>query len=854
MKSLKKSIFISLIFLFLFSFITLLFIPITHAATNTTILSQNRTLQPVQGSWYYDERNCFIDFERYLEGSTPNLTSGGTIDETDITGVYKYGSNLYADMMPSTIPEIETLQNLTHINEYSYNTGFNNSNASWENITILNNNSIMLNTSGHFNGAPNSTDIVGSLPAEFTNLNGITETSLNISDDTLFNTGKYHLNVLNCTDDTVNYAEVEYNFNNPFNDGKIEFWLSRDDYTTYGVFVTFYDGASIPFALRFGFGGNKLQVLDSTGWHNIAKALHNEKIYNFEFWFDCGTDTFFMLIDNALWHANASFSTATSDIDRIVFAIDTPGVESLYIDGLAFENWDKSVEINDIYYENYYLENTTGYYLSDVVVFNSSTEVLNIDYDYTNMSINSTINLYVSDNNTGSFDNWMNYTDYIGNSTQYLKYMINFSGIFARNVSIFNNVSFFIQSAHLYQPFINEYDQILLFYPMKDPSLDESEFYYRFNISDGLEYLHGELELVFLHAFYPDFLDNASTGHEFFTILLNDESQFKFALQSCYNDTSLDATGNWSVWMNDDYQFIDSVDYHYHQDTTDSFKDFYFYTYSVIIEYWYNSKVSLRVSELTSLESAEYRFENTTDVFHNGTDSSITQADFYFGSNKTNGNAMMIGGIDSSRMAIDYQRNQILDIVTKNLTAYNIEEVISFQLPRASIYEDSFQITQLRLKSELEADTFISFICDAVIGGVDETFTNLDSYQVITSFTTDTEYVPLNIKYRCKNLNEFNNTIYLEITYFYIPHDPTFIELMISAIPGILILIIPSSVAYSKFKRTGFLFVLLLMTIITMAIGMIPIVVGLIMIAIIIVVFLKIMNVGGRGGNDEGEY
>jgi len=67
-------------------------------------------------------------------------------------------------------------------------------------------------------------------------------------------------------------------------------------------------------------------------------------------------------------------------------------------------------------------------------------------------------------------------------------------------------------------------------------------------------------------------------------------------------------------------------------------------------------------------------------------------------------------------------------------------------------------------------------------------------------------------------------------------------ELLMLAIPTTIMLIVPSAVAYTKFKKNGFLAMFFLMTLILTITQMIPSGIGLIMMIIEIIIFLKIMQ------------
>lgn len=99
-----------------------------------------------------------------------------------------------------------------------------------------------------------------------------------------------------------------------------------------------------------------------------------------------------------------------------------------------------SIALETFYNKSNYYE-SSGYYLSNVVNFNTSVNIVNISVGLTDL-VNTSINVSVSDNLTGSFDNWINYLIYNQSNVQFLKFRIDFTTLNESNSSIFHFICF----------------------------------------------------------------------------------------------------------------------------------------------------------------------------------------------------------------------------------------------------------------------------------------------------------------------------------------------------------------------------------------------------------------------------
>jgi len=366
------------------------------------------------------------------------------------------------------------------------------------------------------------------------------------------------------------------------------------------------------------------------------------------------------------------------------------------------------------------------------------------------------------------------------------------------------------------------------------------------NVENKGVYSQGVCEITFLHVLRY----SSEEAEDFrFTLYLNENRQFQLEFHSYYDEWEDEPDVNISIFDGSSFDFIYHNDYYYNAD-----EDFFFYPYHLVIDYTFNSIIRLNIYELTNLTSNLLIYSNNSlpcyidDVYSN-----IHRAQLEINSDSIYGSFSVITAIDSSREHNDYQKMQLLDIITKNVTAYNSEGGFSFALPQRNwITMQNYSVTSIHVKSALSNEEFISFQIDFT-GLILETFTGIDDYTELSSsvYNDNLEYIFVNVRYRCKNLNPFYNTIYLQFTFIYDPVEPTFITMILLALPTIFMLIIPSGAAYIKFKRSGFLMVFFVMTLILTSLSLIPLGIGLIMILILIIVFTKLIQNDREQGDTQ---
>ena len=309
--------------------------------------------------------------------------------------------------------------------------GFNCSGASWENVTIDSNSSITLNNSGCYKGNYTWADYANEVSDwSFDVGSGSTygyEAIKTTHNEMLYLESGGSLSWLRASLDTG--AQTNYT---------LECWIYIID-TTSSTEFRFTDGGSVRTNFRFYL--DDLQV-SSGGWQILTSVTDNcwhHLIVNVD-----SVNDSISITHNGTKYKEFAFNTATTDLDAFdIGTRDYTGSGLCYIDSV-------SMDFDDGYYVNLTndLIDHNGFYLSDVVDFNSSVEISNITVNST-LQTNNTLDVYVSDNSTGSFDNWLNYSDYIGNSTQYLKYKVLLNNSNSSDLPIFSNINFtFISSVY----------------------------------------------------------------------------------------------------------------------------------------------------------------------------------------------------------------------------------------------------------------------------------------------------------------------------------------------------------------------------------------------------------------------
>ena len=489
-------------------------------------------------------------------------------------------------------------------------------------------------------------------------------------------------------------------------------------------------------------------------------------------------------------------------------------------------------------YRLYNILDQPGYYMSRIIEFARLTNITNA-IAYTTEYLNSTMDVYVSSNTSGAFDNWTNVTYYNETNIRYLRYLIYLNTSYAHLASIFHGILF--NYSTYWNVFPNLNDRNLIIYPQ----VNTTQTYYSFNISAEPQFQAGEIEFIFIHCLLPS-QDIQNNQYNMFTVLFDNETQFKYTLSDWLPGNGT-VFGNWSVWAGGTtYQVIHSQPYYNLTET-----GMCYMIYDVVIDYIYNSKSTITVNQMTSRYTSELLFENDSAVVQTSAPSEVTYAEFFFGSNQSHFEPMFFMGVDSSRISLDYERNEMLTYVTKYFETYNVEDIFTLYIPDITSDMTGAYVSNIQIQSELPYETFTSFFCDVQGSEGEQTFTIIDTLTNVSSTVYDGNEVyglTFNTRYRCKNLNYFQNTITMEVTYIYTPAVIGVMDLFILALPTTVLLIVPSSAAYIKFKRNGFLMIFFAMTIILTAVGMIPAVIGILMILVQVIIFYKLIQSDRKEG------
>ena len=838
----------------------LFIIPPVLGATDTETISINKTLQPVQGDWYYQERNMYMDFEEFLEGSSPNLTTYmGAGDYPETTGVYRLASPYLEENDEYNVTEGPNLEELSDLSIYIPNrttSNYNISGANWENITINSNTSISVNTSGHYDGgytwlnntigaSPSDWDV--SAPGGYVRIEEETSNHKNI---VALNRGS-------------SSATMNKSFDNPVTSGKIEYWIYFDAISQYDAFPNIRTDSGTTIIYVWCQTTNRFQVYDGASaltmyFQNGTQIVRQNNVwYRMKLEFNCVGDFFYWSIATHLnptyerMYENGGgldytlpFTSNVTDLSDIQFYSFSSGGQ-FHIDTIDTNHYFN-------YFENRlnYTLDSNGFYESDIFEFNYTCNVYNVSLS-SQQYLNSSITVEIADN--GTFNNWVDYSIYNATSISEIKYRIFFNQSNAFESSILNSIVFNTSYSYPINPFMNELDQYLLISPVKNFYVFPytTKYEYQFNVSENGGFTNFEMEFLFVHVFYPNF-SQSSLGPAFYFYTYIDDtavSYISFNINNPYTNENGDIRYSSYGTVNQVYTDI----YHYHQSPTN---DFYFMIYDVSIIYNHNSSIRYIVSywdennELTEFIDSEGPIPPLTPTEVNW--ARLVLRNYGGGGGGTVGQSIMLSGIDSSRMHVDYERHQLLENITKNITCYNVETIYAYSITSNPLFL-SPSISKIEIYSEMSNYEFISFICKAKGNQyVTQTFTNINTYQTVSSslYDDNLQVFYLNVKYRCKNINEFNNTIYLRITRIYTPWTPGISDLFLLVIPNLICLFVPSAVGYYKFGKNGFLIIFTLMTLLSMAIGWLPLVPGLLIITLLVIVFLGIMKKQAGGGNN----
>jgi len=257
---------------------------------------------------------------------------------------------------------------------------------------------------------------------------------------------------------------------------------------------------------------------------------------------------------------------------------------------------------------------------------------------------------------------------------------------------------------------------------------------------------------------------------------------------------------------------------------------------------------TVQVDEMVNLESTSNVFVSNGLITGAWTGESFTSASMAFRMTSIRGVSLLITALSSNRWqtyATFDNPYGIMAYVVKSFQAYTDSSFFTITIPDPTIYEDDAYYSDIQVKSVLPINNFSQFYCQVTgENNVSETLLNINSYTSISKsvYGNNTRILSFNVLYKTESGNSFNNTIYIKVTRVYTPYSPTFMDLMMLAFPTILMLIIPPGIAAIKFKRNGFLIVFSFMTIILTVTGGLPLFVGLLMLGILAVIFIKLMQ------------
>lgn len=317
--------------------------------------------------------------------------------------------------------------------------GYNCSGASWENITINTNSSINTNAQGNYKGIyPLSTDVVGTQFDDYT-ISIAGGSYCNIKSETM---GHNHtIDWYRSGSSTCYGYEI---LESSHTCGVVSFWIST---TNINSFYGFSGMNSARSAYYWGLGldNGNFTALTGGSWQPIESLLANVW-YKIDLvfcndasgYFGLGEHEFYIYINDTQYGEYPFYSNG--DVECINMGLGDSTGFHVYMDSIDY-SWNTTYGIQ--YFDRIRdLIDSNAVFISDVINFNKSLNISNIYIDAIEQE-NNTLNVLVSDNKTGSFNNWINYEAYAGNYTQFLKYKILLNNTNAPTLSIFDNISFY---------------------------------------------------------------------------------------------------------------------------------------------------------------------------------------------------------------------------------------------------------------------------------------------------------------------------------------------------------------------------------------------------------------------------
>lgn len=273
----------------------------------------------------------------------------------------------------------------------------------------------------------------------------------------------------------------------------------------------------------------------------------------------------------------------------------------------------------------------------------------------------------------------------------------------------------------------------------------------------------------------------------------------------------------------------------------------YWALFHVIIDYTFNGEGVVNIYQASETETSNFTLVSsyTQTPVNTVTGSYYTKIYLQNKIQNTLGHICLLLGVDSSTITdYEYIPLNIRQYVLKSFVTNNVDDYFIFRIPKPNISMQNPSITKIEIKSLLSKDTFLNFLTD--IKGILDfpiTYNDIDDFTEISTdlYNSDTSMLHINTRYRCKTLNFFINVLTLRISWSFTYVEPGFLTLLVSTLPVLLTLLLPPSLTYIKFKRSGFLLVFFIMTLVVMATGMLPFYVGILMIILQVVILVKIM-------------
>lgn len=318
---------------------------------------------------------------------------------------------------------------------YTIDSGFNNTQASWENVSIPSNSSITTDVLGYYKGFSswcydNISEGTLLRDASLTRWDEMIYTSNYVE---FLDNYKSRNDVLHLHDQTTTYAVPRYSFNSSKSSGIFEVWVYKQEINK-KLWLDIFAISNVLARVYFMNDGT-IGYQDNTGSHSTGISYYAETWYNVKLeWYS--NYTYRIYFEN-VWYGLYSFvSSVTPDNFRI------------YTD--PNENMDCYVDSIDFSFENNYYFNKIAelldrdaYYVSNEIDFGFDVNVTSVNI-ITSKPENTSLQVHVA-NNSPSFNNWVNYSEYTHQNLQIVKFKVLLNQTNAILTPILYNITFSIE-------------------------------------------------------------------------------------------------------------------------------------------------------------------------------------------------------------------------------------------------------------------------------------------------------------------------------------------------------------------------------------------------------------------------